>query len=141
MTNIELIQAIRNEIERRIKILRENEVVRQNCTSDFLEGKIYGYEEVISILSTILSIKNTDIKMYDLGQLIEESKRQKQKEVLSEGGALIDANRLISRLDNLHGEYEKKFDKTGEVLFEQAIDVVEKVQRIVLDMKNGKKDG
>lgn len=79
--------------------------------------------------------------MYDLGQLIEESERQKQKEVLSEGGTLIDANRLISRLDNLHDEYEKKFDKTGEVLFEQAMDVVEKVQRIVLDMKNGKKDG
>lgn len=95
----------------------------------------------MDIISDILSIENTDIKMYDLGQLIEKSERQKQKKVLPQKSVLIDADRLILRLDNLHGEYEKKFDQTGEVLFEQAMDVVEKVQRIVLDMKDGKKDG
>ena len=57
MTNAEIIQAIKAEIERRMKILREDEVVRQNCTSDFLEGKIYGYEEALSLLSTLESEK------------------------------------------------------------------------------------
>lgn len=52
-----IIEQIKAEIERRIKILREDEVVRQNCTSDFLEGKIYGYEEIISLLSTLESEK------------------------------------------------------------------------------------
>lgn len=71
--------------------------------------------------------------MYDLGKLIEKSERQRN--------VLISADCLISKLDNLYGEYEKKFDQTGEVLFEQAMDVIEKVQRIVLNMKDGKKDG
>lgn len=53
MTNTELLAKIKAEIERRIKIPREDEVVRQNCTSDFLEGKIYGYEEILSFLSTL----------------------------------------------------------------------------------------
>ena len=48
-----IIEQIKAEIERRIKILREDENVRQNCSADFLEGKIYGYEEVISFLSTL----------------------------------------------------------------------------------------
>ena len=52
-----IIEQIKAEIERRIKILREDEVVRQNCTSDFLEGKIYGYEEVLSFLDTLESEK------------------------------------------------------------------------------------
>ena len=60
MTAQEVIATIRAEIERRIKILREDEVVRQNCTSDFLEGKIYGYEEIISFLSTLESEKPTN---------------------------------------------------------------------------------
>lgn len=79
--------------------------------------------------------------MYDLGKLMEESKRQKRKKVSSEEGTLIDANRLISRLDNLYCEYEKKFDETGYPGFKLEMDVVEKVQKIVLDMKDGKKDG
>lgn len=79
--------------------------------------------------------------MYDLGRLIEKSEKQNQKKVLPKRRTLIDADRLILRLDNLHNEYEEKFDQTGEVLFEQAMDVVEKVQRIVLNMKDGKKDG
>ena len=45
--------------------------------------------------------------MYDLGKAIEELERQKQKEVLPEKGILIDANRLISKLNNLHNEIDK----------------------------------
>lgn len=52
-----IIEQIKAEIERRMKILREDEVVHQNCTSDFLEGKIYGYEEVLSFLSEFESEK------------------------------------------------------------------------------------
>ena len=55
MTNEELIVKIKTEFERRIKILREDKVVRQNCTSNFLEGKIFGYEQVLSFLSTLES--------------------------------------------------------------------------------------
>lgn len=60
MTNAELLTKIKVEIGRRIKILREDEVVRQNCTSDFLEGKIYGYEEALSFLSTLESEKPSE---------------------------------------------------------------------------------
>jgi hypothetical protein len=52
-----IIEQIKAEIERRMKILREDDVVRQNCTSDFLEGKIYGYEEILSLLATLESEK------------------------------------------------------------------------------------
>ena len=57
MANAELISKIKAEFERRIKILREDKVVRQNCTSNFLEGKIFGYEQVLSFLSTLKSEK------------------------------------------------------------------------------------
>lgn len=55
-----IIEQIKAEIERRIKILREDDIVRQNCSTDFLEGKIYGYEEVISFLSALESEKPMD---------------------------------------------------------------------------------
>ena len=134
MTSEELIAKIKAEFERRIKILREDEVVRKNCTFDFLEGKIYGYEELISFLSTILSTENTDIKMYDLGQLIEKS--EKQQEVLPEGRALIDANCLMSKLNDLHSKYEKKFDKTGYPGFESAMTLIDEIQGMILQMKS-----
>lgn len=52
-----IISKLKAEIERRLKILREDDVVRQNCTSDFLEGKIHGYETLLSFLSTLESEK------------------------------------------------------------------------------------
>lgn len=48
-----IIEQIKAEIEMRIIILREDEIVRQNCSTDFLEGKIFGYEEVLSFLDTL----------------------------------------------------------------------------------------
>ena len=52
-----IIVQIKAEIERRLKILREDEIVRQNCSANFLEGKIYGYEESLSLLDDIESEK------------------------------------------------------------------------------------
>lgn len=49
---------------------------------------------------------------------------------------LIDADRLISKLETLHSEYEKKFDETGYPGFESAMDLIDEIEEMVQKMKN-----
>jgi hypothetical protein len=49
---------------------------------------------------------------------------------------LINANRLISKLETLHDEYEKKIDETGYPGFESSMDLIDKIEEMVQEMKN-----